>query len=272
MTYSCLLKDLLIASVIFSLGCGGGASGTGGVVGDLNPSQKVQALDEVQVGELCRGIVSVATDALRDDHLYPSNHAFSELYAKYVDYSDHSGNGTEGATSNSLRPIFFETSPAAFKSECESFFNEGLSLVAQAGECFDISQLPPELQSSPGAYVPAGACDLRSPALEAFDVTVGQYSECVSDFISQIAFSPKATIRCEDAYEIFRLHDWNEPFDLGDLIPIPLQGSRDLPPSCRDIQKPIGRSNLTLAPVACTTGLPGEYESKAFPTLFLTDD
>lgn len=262
-----------VCIIVGGSGCGGGATGTGGIVGDLHPSQKIQTLEDRQARQFCDNIVSLASNALGEDQVSASTFTVTELIKKYVEPPVYPPSGGELSAPGRLRPIFSSTTPEAFKIECETLLDSALTTVAQQGICYDVSQLPSSLAEALGreGVSDEGACDLRSPRFGEFEITVGEYADCMSDYISSISFSPTSTVNCSAAYEVFQKQDWSNPFVLTQLIPFPMAGPRDLPPACREIQKRVGRSLVPLFPVGCSTGLPGAQAAVA-PGFLLTDD
>jgi hypothetical protein len=260
-----LLVTLLSASL---LGCGGGASGTGGIIGDLAPTQKLSDIEDGEKKALCGRVVNVATEALRTDAFLSALSTARDLTDRYITSESTTDNSGFVTTIWNVTPQFKVLTKESFVRECSTLFASKREYISKNGECFNVNEPIPSIGWKPPSVLEPGAfrgvCDLNNSQFAALDISVGEYAACFDEYVNTQLFSPDTSLSCEDMFDLLNQEDPSAAFDTTLFV-------RDLPlysnEICPEISRKLGRSLFVSSPVVCDARpvFPGPY----LPTVFL---
>lgn len=250
-------------------GCGGGASGTGGIIGDLNPTQKLSDTEREEKRVLCGRVVNLATEALRGDSFLSVLSTASDLTDRYITSESTTDENGLVITKWITTPEFKTLTKEHFIAECSTLFASKREHIARNGVCFDINEPVPSIGWQPPNLLEPGAfrgfCDLNNSQFSFLDISIGEYAACVDEYFTTQIFSGDASISCGDLYDLISELDPSVAFDTSRFV-------RNLPAYsnevCPEISRKLGRSLFVSSPVVCDArpALRDPY----VPTVFLS--
>jgi hypothetical protein len=255
--YLCMVVLLVGSTVLFG-GCGGGASGTGGLSGDLDPVAKIGSLSDSDKQVLCQRVVRFATRVARADRRSPVFRTQSELFQRYRRSSD--GSPRDIFDQDQLSEGFANETPESLERECEDIFQHFIKLQEERALCGDAGSTVAEIGWNPTPedlrdLQITGPCDLDDPNLAQYDITVQEYFQCLVSLLPSLKFSPESEIVCSQAHTALQE---NRPELLLSTPPSLQQSARRRAREAvcgRVIRDPMLRTNVEATPLVCVDGL-----------------
>lgn len=248
---------LLVVCMVLLAGCGGGASGTGGLSGDLDPVAKIGSLTASEKKVLCQRVVRFATRVARADRQSPAYTTQVLLFGQYRTASD--GTRRSVFELDQLSEAFANETPESLEQQCKELFQELVQLQEEKALCGDAGGKVSEIGWDPSPedlrdLEITGPCDLDDPNLEQYDITVDEYFRCLVSLLPSLKFSPESEMVCSQTYTALKE---NKP-ELLISTEQSLQQSarrRNREAVCgRVIRDPMLRTNVESTPLVCVDG------------------